>query len=52
MSQSEEEDIQVAKKLFFGGCAFLPFLWLANAFYFRDVIKNPQNHAVELRKCL
>ena len=43
-----QEDVALAKRMFFIGCFFLPFLWLANVFYFQDVIKHPSSEATEL----
>ena len=43
------EDVALAKRMFFIGCCFLPFLWLANVFYFQDVFKKPSADSAELR---
>ncbi|KAI9257920.1 gamma-secretase aspartyl protease complex, presenilin enhancer-2 subunit [Sporodiniella umbellata] len=31
---SSEEHVSISKKMFYGGFAFLPFLWLVNFIYF------------------
>jgi len=33
-----DEDVVVAKKMFYGGFAFLPFLWLVNGVFFRQAL--------------
>ena len=36
--QREELDVEVvARKMFYGGCALLPWLWLVNIIYFRKL---------------
>ena len=32
---------KLARQMFYGGCAFLPWLWIVNAFYFRKVVYGP-----------
>ena len=46
----EEQHILVAKKLFYGGLAFLPWLWALNAIYFRSSLFDSTASA-ELKKC-
>jgi presenilin enhancer 2 len=46
----EQEHILVAKKMFYGGCAFLPLLWALNAIYFRSSLFNKEA-SPELKKC-
>ena len=45
------QDIALAKKIFFMGCFFLPFLWLANVCYFYPILKEPSSQTVELQTC-
>lgn len=33
-SASDEEKLNLCKKYFFGGCAFLPLLWIVNVCWF------------------
>ncbi|EQC32029.1 hypothetical protein SDRG_10228 [Saprolegnia diclina VS20] len=32
---AKEDDSAIARKMFFGGLAFLPWLWAVNAFFYR-----------------
>ena len=32
---------KLARQMFYGGCAFLPWLWIVNAMYFRKVVYGP-----------
>lgn len=36
-----EEHISISKKMFYGGFAFLPFLWLVNFMYFFSLCRKP-----------
>ncbi|KAI9342168.1 gamma-secretase aspartyl protease complex, presenilin enhancer-2 subunit [Pilaira anomala] len=38
---SSEEHVSISKKMFYGGFAFLPFLWLVNFLYFFKTSKQP-----------
>lgn len=38
---SSEEHISISRKMFYGGFAFLPFLWLVNFVYFYKTIQQP-----------
>ena len=54
---TQTEEAALAKKMFFGGCLALPWLWAANTLYFKDKIldgsadpevkKCKENHPVE-----
>ena len=46
----EEQHVSVAKKMFFAGLAFLPWLWALNVIYFRSSLFSNQAHP-ELKKC-
>ena len=46
----EEQHIVVAKKLFYGGLAFLPWLWILNIIYFRSSLLS-KDGSPELKKC-
>ncbi len=46
----EEQHIQVAKKLFYGGLAFLPWLWILNLIYFRSSLLS-KDGSPQLKKC-
>ena len=39
---SEIEIEAVARKMFYGGCALLPWLWLVNIIYFRKLYFSPE----------
>lgn len=43
-------NVDVARKLFWGGCCLLPWLWAVNLIYFRAALMNKRAPA-ELRKC-
>lgn len=47
----EMEQIRIARKLFYGGLACLPWLWIVNLIYFRRKVFNLQV-ASALRKCM
>jgi presenilin enhancer 2 len=47
---SSEEHINISKKMFYGGFAFLPFLWLVNFMYFFNTIRQP-NAPKTLKNC-
>ncbi|CEG82601.1 hypothetical protein RMATCC62417_16651 [Rhizopus microsporus] len=47
---SFEEHVSISKKMFYGGFAFLPFLWLVNFMYFYKTSQLP-NAPSELKKC-
>eukprot|EP01138_Halocafeteria_seosinensis_P003519 gb/GECG01003597.1/.p1 GENE.gb/GECG01003597.1/~~gb/GECG01003597.1/.p1 ORF type:complete len:114 (+),score=10.63 gb/GECG01003597.1/:1-342(+) len=47
----ELEQIRIARKLFYGGLACLPWLWIVNLIYFRRKVFNLQV-SPELRKCM
>lgn len=32
---------KLARQMFYGGCAFLPWLWVVNAMYFRKTVYGP-----------
>ncbi|KAI8086918.1 putative gamma-secretase subunit pen-2 [Gilbertella persicaria] len=38
---SSEEHINISKKMFYGGFAFLPLLWLVNFLYFFKTSRKP-----------
>ncbi|KAG2237202.1 hypothetical protein INT48_006606 [Thamnidium elegans] len=38
---SSEEHVSISKKMFYGGFAFLPFLWLVNFLYFFNTSRQP-----------
>ncbi|ORE06426.1 presenilin enhancer 2 [Rhizopus microsporus var. microsporus] len=46
---SFEEHVSISKKMFYGGFAFLPFLWLVNFMYFYKTSQLP-NAPSELKK--
>ncbi|KAI8977377.1 putative gamma-secretase subunit pen-2 [Mycotypha africana] len=46
---SEDEQLNICKKMFYGGFAFLPLLWLVNFLYFFNVSRKP-NASKELKK--
>jgi len=48
--QRLKEKVDVARKMFLGGLAFLPFLWLVNLVYFRREFMSPHTPLV-LKKC-
>ncbi|KAG4086560.1 gamma-secretase aspartyl protease complex, presenilin enhancer-2 subunit [Neocallimastix lanati (nom. inval.)] len=39
-NMSEQEILSISKKMFYGGFAFLPWLWLVNWIYFNPVLKQ------------
>lgn len=47
---SFEEQVSISKKMFYGGFAFLPFLWLVNFMYFYKTSQS-LNAPSELKKC-
>lgn len=47
---SSEEHVNISKKMFYGGFAFLPFLWLVNFMYFFQTSRQP-NAPKALKKC-
>lgn len=47
---SAEEHLSISKKMFYGGFAFLPLLWLVNFMYFFNTTRQP-NASKELKKC-
>ncbi|KAK4515518.1 uncharacterized protein ATC70_010468 [Mucor velutinosus] len=46
---SAEEHLSISKKMFYGGFAFLPLLWLVNFMYFFSTTRQP-NASKELKK--
>lgn len=38
---SKESDASIARKMFFGGCFLLPWLWAVNAFFYRKQLRDP-----------
>ena len=32
------KDVELARRVFFGGCAFLPLLWIVNVMYYRKQV--------------
>lgn len=48
---SPEEQVSISKKMFYGGLAFLPLLWLVNFVYFFRTIRQPSAPR-EMRKCM
>ncbi|CAO3701344.1 unnamed protein product [Rhizopus stolonifer] len=46
---SSEEQVSISKKMFYGGFAFLPFLWLVNCIYFFNTSRK-QDAPKELKK--
>ncbi|KAF0693555.1 Aste57867_15497 [Aphanomyces stellatus] len=52
---NQEDDSLVAKKLFFGGLAFLPWLWAVNVFHYRaqflDGSSDPKTTLWVRRSC-
>jgi presenilin enhancer 2 len=47
---SSEEHVSISKKMFYGGFAFLPFLWLVNFLYFFNTSRQA-NAPKALKKC-
>lgn len=47
----DQSDASVAKKLFFGGCAFLPWLWILLLWNYRDAYFSP-TAPEDLKKCM
>ena len=47
---SSEEHVAISKKMFYGGFAFLPFLWLVNFMYFYKTSRQP-NAPHALKRC-
>jgi presenilin enhancer 2 len=47
---SSEELVSISKKMFYGGFAFLPLLWLVNFMYFFKTSRKP-TAPKELKKC-
>jgi presenilin enhancer 2 len=47
---SGTEILSVGRKMFYGGFAFLPFLWLVNVIYLWPTLKRT-DVPVQLRKC-
>lgn len=45
-----KEKVNVARKMFWGGCAFLPFLWMVNLIYFRKELLSSSTPA-PLKSC-
>jgi len=42
---SQVSDADVARKMFFGGCLALPWLWAVNCYYFRQhIFSGPQSN--------
>jgi len=37
---SEQQQINIAKKMFIGGFLFLPWLWLCNILFFREYVNK------------
>lgn len=46
----ETSDADVAKRMFFGGCAALPWLWCVNSYHYRQHLRGP-NADPEIQKC-
>mmetsp|Transcript_14414 Transcript_14414/g.24645 ORF Transcript_14414/g.24645 Transcript_14414/m.24645 type:complete len:152 (+) Transcript_14414:204-659(+) len=40
-NDKHQEEILLAKRMFFGGCLGLPWLWICNALYFRLAVFGP-----------
>eukprot|EP00003_Mantamonas_plastica_P013964 TRINITY_DN2423_c0_g1_i5.p1 TRINITY_DN2423_c0_g1~~TRINITY_DN2423_c0_g1_i5.p1 ORF type:complete len:159 (-),score=40.88 TRINITY_DN2423_c0_g1_i5:344-766(-) len=38
LEMSEQDQVNISTKMFYGGFALLPFLWLVNVWYFRHVL--------------
>ena len=55
-SDSEERDNderrRVSTRLFYGGCFFLPWVWILNALYFRKILLNRSGDAIVRRNCV
>lgn len=47
---TSEEHINISKKMFYGGFAFLPLLWLVNFLYFFSACRQPEAPK-QLKKC-
>lgn len=47
---SSEEHVNISKKMFYGGFAFLPLLWLVNFLYFFKTSRQV-NAPKALKKC-
>ena len=45
-----KEQVNVARKMFWGGCALLPFLWMVNLIYFRKELMSSSTPA-PLKSC-
>jgi Presenilin enhancer-2 subunit of gamma secretase len=45
-----QANVDIARKLFFAGCALLPWVWILNLYYFRHALVDPSAPA-ELRLC-
>lgn len=39
---NKESDAGIAKKMFFGGCFFLPWLWAVNVMHYRAYLRDPK----------
>lgn len=50
LTEAQREDVDVARKMFYGGCFFLPWLWIMNLIYYRHAVFN-EDAPAELRKC-
>lgn len=50
---SDEHKLQICKKYFYGGLAFLPFLWLINFIWFfkHAFLRSSYKEQSEIRKC-
>lgn len=35
------KDVELARRVFFGGCALLPLLWIVNVMYYRKQVFGP-----------
>ncbi len=48
--ERDEEDVRVARIMFFAGCCLLPWLWIASLLYFRKRILD-KDAPMALRMC-
>jgi len=50
-NMSEEEILNISKKMFIGGFAFLPWLWFVNWLYFHPVLKQRSGLSRRIHFC-
>jgi len=50
-NMSEDEILKISKRMFYGGFAFLPWLWLVNWLYFHDVLKQRPGLTKKIHFC-